>query len=141
MSDNFKDIKRFLIPVLRRASLRWSPRNDAYKNARVERGRYKCASCGDLFPPKEITLDHINPIIPLTGEGFTSWDSYISKLFCQSTDYQVLCKICDEQKTLIEDNLRTSARHVIKESEKELKTLKKLEEKAKKKLAKQAKEE
>ena len=49
--------------VLRSASFRWKPRGEALKAARVERGKYKCASCEELFGPKEIILDHIDPVV------------------------------------------------------------------------------
>jgi len=91
--------------VLRSASFRWRPRGEALKLARVERGKYKCASCQDLFGPKEIILDHIDPVVD-PKVGFTGWDSYIERLFCDVDGFQVLCNTCSDAKTLIEDKMR-----------------------------------
>lgn len=135
-----KKLKRFLVPVLRRATYRWKDRGDAFKAARVDRGQYKCASCEGLFGPKEVAIDHISPVVSI-GEGFTDWEEYIKRMFPEKEGFQVLCNPCHDVKTLMEDNLRTAARQKRKESEKELKILKKLEEKAKKKLAKSEKME
>lgn len=138
-SEYDKKLKRFLVPVLRRATYRWKDRAEAFKAAKVEYGKYKCASCSDIFGPKEMAIDHIDPVVSI-GEGFTDWEIYIKRMFPEKEGFQVLCNPCHDVKTLMEDNLRTAARQKRKESEKELKVLKKLEEKAKKKLAKQAKE-
>jgi formate-dependent nitrite reductase cytochrome c552 subunit len=39
-------------------------------------------------------------------EGFTTWDSYIERLFCPAEHFDVLCKSCHEAKTQIEDVMR-----------------------------------
>lgn len=136
MTDLERDIRRFLIPVLRRASLRWKPRNEALKAARVDRGLYKCASCQELFGPKDIVLDHIEPVVPLTGDTY-SWHDFVNRLFVSSEKYQVLCHPCHDTKSLIEDNIRASFREKERTEEKE----RKKEEKLQKKLAKQKKKD
>ncbi len=139
-SEYDKKLKRFLIPVLRRATYRWKDRDEAFKAARIDRGQYKCASCSEIFGPKEVCIDHIEPVVSI-DEGFTDWGIYVKRMFPEKEGFQVLCNPCHDLKTSIEDNMRTAARQKRKETERELKTLKKLEEKAKKKLAKQLKEE
>lgn len=99
------ELKKFLIPILRRATYRWKARDEAYKKARVERGRYRCAHCADIFGPKEVDLDHVLPVVPLK-EGFTDWNMYIERLFCPTEGFQVLCKLCHNLKTIEEDSLR-----------------------------------
>lgn len=96
----------FIKGVLRRASFHWKPRSEAMKNARVERGRYKCASCEELFGPKEIILDHIEPVVD-PKEGFVGFDRYIERLFCDVEGFQTLCYACSDAKTMIEDSMRT----------------------------------
>lgn len=91
--------------VLRSASFRWKPRGEALKAARVERGKYKCASCEELFGPKEVELDHITPVVD-PKKGFTTYDDYIEKLFCDVEGFAVLCSACHEAKTSIEDKMR-----------------------------------
>jgi len=95
----------FVRGLLRRGTFHWRARQEAMTAARVERGKYKCASCQDLFGPKEVDLDHNEPVIdPKTG--FTNWDDYINRLFCQADGFSVLCKQCHENKTLVEDQMR-----------------------------------
>jgi 5-methylcytosine-specific restriction endonuclease McrA len=145
VSDLKKDIKRFLIPVLRRATFRFKvktengyeyPRTQAKQAARVERGLYKCAGCGEMFKENETIVDHIDPVVALE-DGFTDWDDFINRLFVSYDKLQILCTSCSEVKTLMEDNLRTAARQKRKETEKELKK----QEKLNKKLAKTNKKE
>lgn len=99
------NLKSFIINALRRATYRWSPRNDALKTSRKERGLYECASCKEFFKNKEICLDHITPVVdPKTG--FTTWDDYIEKMFPEKEGFQVLCKRCHDVKTGLEDEMR-----------------------------------
>lgn len=104
-----KAVKSWLITKLRSASLQWPPKNWAKALARVERGKYKCASCEGIFGNKEVVLDHIEPVID-PEVGFVDWNSYIERLFCQKEGFQVLCQECHDIKTELEDRLggRTS---------------------------------
>ncbi len=69
------------MPKLRRLSYMWPPRNEAKKLARVARGQYECNKCKKVFGPKEVVLDHINPVVPLTG--FENLGSFVESLFCK----------------------------------------------------------
>lgn len=152
LTDIQKDIRRFLIPVLRRASMRFKlkdktyPRTTAKQNARIERGVYKCAACGCGFRESETIVDHIDPIVPLTGDTY-SWDDFINGMFVTADKLQILCINCNEIKTLTEDNLRTAHREVKKQDaivqkaaakvlKKHKKVFEKLAEDEKKELAK-----
>jgi hypothetical protein len=95
----------FVKSALRSASLRWAPKNDALKAARKERGSYQCAKCEQLFKRHEIHLDHTDPVVGIE-EGFTNWDDYINRLFIYPDGYQVLCILCHEIKTRLEDSMR-----------------------------------
>jgi len=95
----------FVKGLLRRGSFHWKPRNEALKLARVERGKYKCAMCEELFGPREIQLDHIHPVID-PRKGFTTWDDYIERLYPYEEGWQTLCISCHDNKTRIEDVLR-----------------------------------
>lgn len=108
MSD--KKIKKpnrntFVKGLLRRGSFHWKPRNEALKLARVERGKYLCAMCQDTFGPREVQIDHIEPVID-PRKGFTTWDDYIERLYCDTEMFQILCSSCHSAKTRIEDVLR-----------------------------------
>lgn len=100
-----KSLKSFLIPILRRASLRWYGRTEALQKARVARGMYKCASCKESFGRKEVHVDHIVPVVDVKT-GFTSWDKYIESLFVESKSLQVLCQYCHAGKSAVENQLR-----------------------------------
>ena len=48
------NLKSYITNTLRKASYRWKPRTEAMAAARVERGKYKCAYCGNIFGNKDI---------------------------------------------------------------------------------------
>lgn len=104
-------VKSFITSVLRAGSRKWPPKYETLKEAYVETktntatGRlakhYKCNMCKCSFPSKEVAVDHIKPVIsPETG--FTTWDSFITNLFCSKENLQVLCKSCHDNKTASE---------------------------------------
>ena len=106
--------KTFVTASLRRASLRWPPRNMALKKARVDRGLYRCSMCGESFKKDDIHIDHIEPVIS-PQHGFQGWDDFIEKLFCEEEQFQILCKYDHDVKTLIEDEMRKSLKKVDKD--------------------------
>ena len=110
-----KKLKKFIIPLLRRGSYRWPDRNEALKLARVERGMYKCANCEQIFRNKEVQIDHVEPVVPLAVsiEGQT-WDSYIERMFCQASGYQILCSQCHTMKSSVEVQTRKQNRQLLK---------------------------
>ena len=132
--------KTWLTSGLRRMSYRWPARSEALKLGRVERGMYKCAQCLSTYPKQEIKLDHIQPVVNV-ATGFTNWDDFIDRLFCEAEGYQILCNQCHDTKTMIEDEMRklnkSQKREELKLSEKEAKLeakrLKALEKKESKK--------
>ena len=100
-----QNLNTFVKGLLRRGTFHWRARTEAMTNARVERGKYKCSQCQDLFGPKEVALDHILPVVD-PKVGFTTWDDYINRLFCPAEGFQVLCHGCHDVKTQIEDQMR-----------------------------------
>ena len=113
-----QNLKTFITGELRRSSFRWRARTEAMQNARVERGKYLCNECKEVFGPKEIILDHIEPVID-PKEGFVDWNSFISRLFVPAEGFQILCKQCSDNKTLIEDQMREYYKKKNKESKEE----------------------
>lgn len=100
--------RSFVTSALRSASRRWPPKYETLKEAFVDRitnkktgklaAHYKCASCMQLYPAKDVQVDHINPVVdPATG--FVSWDVYIDRMFCEGVNLQVLCTSCHKDKT------------------------------------------
>jgi len=105
----------FIKGLLRKGSMRWAPRNNVLKNARVERGVYMCAGYGAQGPHtvpasiittlkngktkriRNVLVDHIQPVVD-TAKGFVGWDEYIKRMFCNEDNFQVLCHECHQNK-------------------------------------------
>lgn len=67
---------------------------------------YTCVACPPhmIHPKKFIKLDHINPVVPVTG--WDNWDGYISRMFCEADGFQVMCKTHHDEKTKQENMAR-----------------------------------
>lgn len=103
--------KSFVTSALRAASRRWPPKFAALKAALTGRKtnkktgklaqHFKCASCAYTFIAADVQVDHIHPVVdPVVG--FTSWDVYVDRIFCEVNGFQILCKPCHKIKTDIE---------------------------------------
>lgn len=100
--------RAFIISALRAASRRWPPKFQTLQEACVGQQinqktnriskHYKCATCSKTVPTSEIQIDHISPIVP-PRTGFTTWDDFIERLFCEKDNLQALCKPCHLLKT------------------------------------------
>ena len=102
--------KSFIISQLRSATMRWSPKQQCIKNARVSRGLYQCEGCGEVGPPtlppdagkkrriKNIVADHIEPIVP-PETGFTTYDDWVARCFVEIDGFQALCHKCHTEKS------------------------------------------
>ena len=66
---------------------------------------FMCAKCGLRFSRKQVQVDHIQPVVPVDRE-VKDWNEYISRLFCNPDNLQVLCKPCHQIKTNDERNDR-----------------------------------
>ena len=117
----------FIKNNLRSATRKWAPIYKCTKNANVSRGVYKCAGCLEEVPPtiidpetnkrvKYIFVDHIVPIVD-PAVGFTSWDSVIERMFCDSDNLQILCLPCHKAKSQEEIDIAKARRaaHKLKE--------------------------
>ena len=74
------------------------------KAARVAPGTFLCAGCKKSFKEKlggksQYRVDHIEPVVPLTG--FLNWDDYITRMFTGAQ--QMLCLECSATKTKAEN--------------------------------------
>jgi 5-methylcytosine-specific restriction endonuclease McrA len=102
---------------LRATSRKWNPIHKTKADARRGRGLYECAGCGQIVPPTKkvgkkrinnVFVDHINPIVDPT-KGFTTWDDYVERLFCEQDNLQLLCGECHDKKSMAERAL--AAKH------------------------------
>lgn len=110
--------RSFIISALRMASMKWGPKNECKKQARVKRGHYRCAECGEVVPASikegrkkhnNVFVDHIVPVID-PEIGFTTWDDYINRMFCEVENLQVICKACHDVKTTEERGIAAKRR-------------------------------
>lgn len=121
MASSWTEARRrsFIISVLRSGTRRFPPKYECLNAAKTEKkknkktGRlaqhYKCNSCQKEYVATEIQVDHIEPIVdPKTG--FTSWDSFIERLFCPIDNLQCLCLGCHKKKTLKEKGVRDKSK-------------------------------
>ena len=92
----------FIRSALRQAYRKWPVQYDVLNSARrPAQGRdlrskyeYQCASCDGWWLKKDIQVDHIRP-----AGSMTDMNAYISRLFCEADNLQVLCHGCHEAKT------------------------------------------
>jgi 5-methylcytosine-specific restriction endonuclease McrA len=108
----------FVKSALRSASQRWPPKYNTLNEAcvgtkiNIKTGRkakhYKCNKCLNDFPQKDVEVNHIIPVV-LTS-GFDNWDGVIDRLFCESSNLEVLCKPCHDEVTKIEKEERKHAK-------------------------------
>ena len=91
--------------ALRQKSRWWKPIAECKKNAkRAYKGplkrqkfEYQCNQCKNWFPEKQIAVDHIVPAGELND--FNDLPDFTKRLFCEIEGLQVLCNICNDEKT------------------------------------------
>lgn len=98
-------VKKLLIPILRRTSVRWYARNEVFKRQRVGPNQFTCQMCGAVFPRDKMHVDHIEPVMSVR-DSWQGWDVYIERLFVKPEQLQLLDEICHASKTLVENELR-----------------------------------
>lgn len=101
-------LKSYCVSTLRRAWLRSPARGEALKKARIERGLYHCAICGNdvVHRAKDVQVDHIEPAVD-PAVGWQGFDMFILRLFCSVDGLQIICRPHHAEKT---KNERTAAR-------------------------------
>ena len=96
----------FIVSALRRASGRWAPKNDAKAAARIARNTYRCASCAKTFGNSDIHIDHIIPVVD-PAIGFSTWDSFIARLFVEIDGFRAVCTTCHSEITAKQRSIRS----------------------------------
>ena len=112
----------FVVGLLRAGSKKWPPKYETLNKALTERkineatgkmaNHYKCAKCKQLFPLTKVEVDHKKPVV--SDSGFTNYEDYIDRLFCEADNLQVLCKPCHKAKSKVEAGKRASKRNASK---------------------------
>lgn len=100
--------------VLRNASKKWPARNQAIKEANIERGIHICKICNTKIKRRKFHLDHKEPVIPIQGavkhpirKDEDDLNVFVERLLCDLENWQVLCIKCHESKTEIETEMRS----------------------------------
>lgn len=106
----------FVKSALRSASRRWPPKYECLNEACVgvkknkSTGRmakhFKCNRCKKHFPQKEVEVNHIVPVVPITG--FDSWDEVIKRMYCSKDLLEVVCIACHREISKMEREERKS---------------------------------
>ena len=63
--------------------------------------------CQQDFKMRDVAVDHIHSVVNLST-GFTTWDDFINRLFCEPEAMQALCHACHDSKSDIEDKTRAA---------------------------------
>lgn len=113
------DFNSFIRSNLRRTSQKWPPISACLKNARVDRGLYKCNGCGQIVTAsiinekgkrvKNVHVDHIHPVVD-PEVGWQGWDVWIDRMFVEEEGLQLLCTACHDIKTNEEKTLAKERR-------------------------------
>lgn len=61
---------------------------------------YECQGCKKKFAGFQLSVDHINPIVPVdTTLEHMTWDELINNTWCDEKYLQTLCDTCHDTKT------------------------------------------
>jgi 5-methylcytosine-specific restriction endonuclease McrA len=98
----------FIRSGLRQKSRWWKPITECkLKAKRTYKGtnkrqkfEYKCATCNNWFPEKQINVDHIIPAGSLNCAQ--DLPGFVERLFCEIDNLQVLCSDCHNEKTKLD---------------------------------------
>ena len=111
----FSRFNSFIISTLRAGARRWQPKYETLNAAKTEKkinpktGRlaqhFKCSKCNNEFTAKDMQVDHIIPAVD-PSVGFTTWDEFIHRLFCEAENLQALCVGCHKEKSSVERKIR-----------------------------------
>ena len=95
----------FIRSALRQKSRWWKPISMCKLSAKRpyvgsnkrQKFEYKCNICKKYFPEKQINVDHKKPAGSLNNAE--DLPGFVSRLFCEEVDLQVLCEKCHNIKT------------------------------------------
>ena len=108
-------LKSFITSAIRGGFRRYPPKyetlNEALTGKKINEatGRlanhFLCNKCKQEFPAKQVQVDHKKPVVD-PKVGFTTWDDFINRLFCDKKNLQVLCLDCHKLKTKKEREMK-----------------------------------
>lgn len=70
--------------------------------------RFICSVCGGSFSSSELSVDHIDPVVPIgTPAKDMSWDEVVDRMFnSPKENLQPICKSCHKEKSNWENSAR-----------------------------------
>jgi hypothetical protein len=71
-----------------------------------------------------IAVDHRDPVVD-PNKGWTNWDDYIERMFCEESGFDILCNEHHDQKSIGENKVRKQTRAEANAARKEVRTKKK----------------
>lgn len=88
----------------RREVPRYNKDGSRHKKDSVQR---QCEVCQNWVGSTKIAVDHIDPVIPVTGHavqtnGDQDWNEFVSRLWCAYANLQRICDECHDKKTYAE---------------------------------------
>lgn len=130
MAGEFR-LRSFVVGQLRRVFRRFPPyyrtlgaAKETYyvptkSGGQRKRVRFKCNVCGKWADQKNISIDHIIPVIPETGfptnpDGSDDFTTFINRLFCKDENLQAICDECHHTKTQTERKERAAKKLIDK---------------------------
>lgn len=68
---------------------------------KVDAVQYLCQVCGQWSPAKEISVDHVVPVIDIENISgkVQDWNEFKRRLFCDKSNLQRICDACHNKKT------------------------------------------
>tara|TARA_R110002096_G_scaffold276047_2_gene469767 strand:- start:14 stop:478 length:465 start_codon:yes stop_codon:yes gene_type:complete len=114
--------------ALRRSTVMWHVKNEVikesktrnkigvYKNGKDKyKNKFKCAKCEKLWNDDQVEVDHIievaHDVLPPSKMRQEDLFQWISQLFCEKSNLQVLCIGCHQAKT---NNFNSGKHKVLK---------------------------
>lgn len=102
---NLDPMGKYVIKALRRLFLYWPARRECRHLAERGKDLYLCAKCNIIYIRKDTHVDHVIPVID-PQIGFVDWNTYVERLFCQTSNLVILCRECHGKKTREENTIR-----------------------------------
>ena len=114
-------LKSYIIRAIRQAFVRSDQYKECKTRNRVEYDKYKkdgtlskrkdvfyrCEHCKKEFKEKDVEVDHKSQVVQLyESANDLTITAYISRVFCNALNLQLLCKECHNVKTKAENKTR-----------------------------------
>lgn len=80
--------------------------------AKKDAVQYLCNVCSTYVGSTSVAVDHITPVVSVSS-GFVDFGTFISRLFCDASNLQVICDPCHNEKTQTERIARLTKQYTL----------------------------